>query len=98
MCVTFDVSHFDRSPSKLVALRNVESMLVTLEVFHFDKSPWNRVAPKNIPPMFVTFDVEHVLLLETTRPLKKGGGSEQVSTANLMHGRTLRAGPSGAQS
>ena len=41
MWVTFDTSHFERSPLNDVAAVNIAGMLVTLDTSHFERSALN---------------------------------------------------------
>ena len=57
--VTLDTSHFDRSPLKDVAPRNIEFIFVTLDTSHLEMSPLNDFLSWNKMLMSVILDTSH---------------------------------------
>ena len=59
MSVTLDVSHWERSPSKLLQPQNMPVIMTTLDVSHLERSPLKLVRLKNTILISVTLDVSH---------------------------------------
>ena len=60
MIFTLDTSHFEMSPSKVAASKNILFISTTLDTSHFEMSPLKDFAPRNKVSILVTLETFHV--------------------------------------